>query len=84
MQKGHRIPNSDIQLVWGNREGDIDIALKAAFSVPKKRFKKAVDRNLLKRRMKEAYRLNRLKYWEKIQSDNKQLNLMFIYQRRER
>ena len=32
--------------------------LMAAFSAPKKNFKKAVTRNLLKRRMREAWRLN--------------------------
>ena len=36
------------------------IPVKVAFSVPKRIFKKAVTRNLLKRRMREAYRKNKI------------------------
>ena len=33
--------------------------VKVLFSAPKRRFKKAVDRNKLKRQMREAYRINK-------------------------
>ena len=33
--------------------------VKVVFSVPKKRFKNSVDRNQIKRRMREAFRLNK-------------------------
>jgi ribonuclease P protein component len=44
-------------LVIENQFGLVN--LKVMFSVPKRNFKKAVDRNLIKRRMKESYRLNK-------------------------
>jgi ribonuclease P protein component len=36
--------------------------VKVLFSVSKKRFKRAVDRNLLKRRMRESYRLQKQEF----------------------
>ena len=35
------------------------ISVQASFSVPKRNFKKAVDRNRIKRLIKEAYRLEK-------------------------
>jgi ribonuclease P protein component len=38
---------------------DQPATVQMSVSVPKKKFKKATDRNLIKRRMREAFRLNR-------------------------
>ena len=39
----------------------VGVLPKILFSVPKKNFKKAVDRNNIKRKLREAYRLNKFK-----------------------
>lgn len=50
---------------------------KVAFVVPKRLFKKAVDRNLLRRRMKEAYKMNKSILLGGF--GNKRFQFLFIY-----
>lgn len=51
----------------------------AAFSVSKRNFKRAVDRNKLKRQMREAYRLNKESFYSVLESKNANIAVMFIF-----
>lgn len=56
-----------------------DAPAQLAISVPKRAFKSAVERNRLKRRIREAYRLNKSAWYEKLNAGDQRIALMLVY-----
>lgn len=71
--EGKRIQKFPLRAVFFAEESETP-KIQIAVSVPKKLVKKANNRNLIKRRMREAFRLNQ---FQLITSQN--LDIMFIY-----
>ncbi|MGR3810233.1 ribonuclease P protein component [Jiulongibacter sp. NS-SX5] len=62
-----------IRVIFQKSEIDLELP-KVLFTVSKRSFKKAVDRNWIKRRMREAYRLNK----ELLTSQNLYICFVFV------
>ncbi len=56
-----------------------EVPVSILISVPKKRFKRAVKRNRVKRQIREAYRKNKGPLWQGLQEKGLGLTIAFIY-----
>ena len=78
-EKGKSRSLAPLRLLYVINENSDASLPKAGFSISKKNFKRAVDRNLLKRRMREAYRLNKDILFNNYEKLPPGLEIMFIY-----
>lgn len=66
------------KLVWISTDFDRP-HVEVGVSVSKRIFKTAVKRNLIKRRMRECYRLNKMLLYKIIENRNIKISFMIIY-----
>jgi ribonuclease P protein component len=76
LEKGKSFHSSLFKIIW-QKTTEGTVPAQIIISVPKRLFKKAVDRNRLKRLIREAYRKNKKILCENL--NNKKVQLMFIY-----
>lgn len=68
-----------VKLVYLETPVDLAYPAQAMFVAPKRSFKRAHDRNKLKRQMREVYRLNKLLFYEGLVKKDKKMILALIY-----
>ncbi|RZT97499.1 ribonuclease P protein component [Ancylomarina subtilis] len=67
------------RIVWKSTPLDVDFPAQVAITVTKRSFKQAVKRNLLKRRIREIYRLNKHLLYKDLNDREAQISFMIVY-----
>lgn len=75
-EEGSAISNFPIKALYIRNDFENGVKLKVGVTVPKKNFKSAVHRNRIKRLLRECYRLNKDKIFNKTEGS---YALLFLY-----
>lgn len=79
LSKGNSFFIFPFRVIWMETDEDLPKPAQVAFAVPKKNFKRAVDRNHIKRILRETYRKNKSAFYSSLSERGKKLNILFIF-----
>ena len=71
---------NSLNLIWKYSSENSRYFVNILIVVPKKNISKAVDRNRIKRVIRESYRKNKNNLIEVVKKQNKKINIAIIYQ----
>lgn len=77
---GCSINDDSFRVIFIDQDYSREVYFKSQFIVPKRHVSRAVDRNLIKRQMREALRKNKIMLIDFLKKTSKQLNFAIIYQ----
>ncbi len=78
-ENGNIIYTSLFKLIWLISPLNLPSPAQAAFSVSKKSFRKAVTRNLIRRRMREAYRKIKFNLYSLLETEHIRITFVIIF-----
>ncbi len=84
MEKGRSFAYFPFRVIWMETKTESVFPAQIAISVPKRNFKRAVDRNLLKRRIREAYRKSKPVLYDFLNEGNKKIAVLVVYTAKEK
>ena len=77
--KGNDFLSEPFKVIWNFTNNENKSPAKIAISVPKKNYKKAVDRNYIKRQIREGYRKNKHALYSYLTQNNLKINIIIIF-----
>lgn len=77
--KGQSFIAFPLRVVYLLLEEEMEATASIMVSVPKKKFKRAVKRNLIKRQVREAYRTHKYDLIDSLTEKNKRMLVAFLY-----
>ena len=77
--KGKHLNEFPIKIVYLIEDNSTKTGINVVFSVPKRKFKQAVDRNLIKRFLREAYRTNKHACVEEVTKNKINVSMFLVY-----